>query len=98
MPTHLLILSDMEFDATTRGQTNHEAARMEFEKAGYTMPNIVYWNLNARAGNNPVQVHDERTALVSGFSPSVMGSVLGKNISPLQVVIDTVDKDKYKIL
>jgi hypothetical protein len=75
--------------------TLYENARKQYEAAGYKLPNVVFWNLNARNTNNPVSVRDSGTALVSGFSPAIISNVLGDNMSPLQIVLDTVMVDRY---
>ena len=100
MPTVILIISDMEFDqATQRGSTALEMIRSKYESAGYEMPNIVFWNVASRHDNVPAQIKDERTALVSGFSPSILKSVLsGKNISPISIMLDTVNSERYSVV
>lgn len=98
MPTKLLVISDMEFDGSYLdglSLTAAEAAREEYERAGYKMPQLVFWNVNGREGNSPVTQHESGTALVSGFSPSIMLSLLGEDLSPNQVMLDTVMKDRY---
>lgn len=106
MPTKLLIISDMEFDSATQASyysrsqdrpetTNFEAIRAEYAKYGYRMPKIVFWNVNGRAGNVPVTIRDEHTALVSGFSPSIMKSLLSGELSPEGIMNKTVMKDRY---
>jgi hypothetical protein len=43
-----------------------------------------------------VQANDNNTALVSGFSPAIMRSVLSsKTVTPLEVMIETVWKPRY---
>ena len=73
--------------------------RSKYESAGYEMPNIVFWNVASRHDNVPAQIKDERTALVSGFSPSILKSVLsGKNISPISIMLDTVNSERYSVV
>ena len=51
------MLSDMEFDSSTtahRYETDHQQAERKFTQAGYTLPEIIYWNLAARS--NPASV------------------------------------------
>lgn len=97
MPETLLIMSDMEFDSCAEG-TNLDGIRAQYEGAGYEMPQVVFWNLNSRQRNNtPVQAHDTGTALVSGFSPSILKGVLGNPIDPRSVFRDTVDVPRYRI-
>lgn len=106
MPTQLLILSDMEFDQATdsyNGEWNPTAQEMvseKYTKAGYEMPNIVYWNIQSRGSNVPVRFNEAGTALVSGFSPSILKSLLsGSEMNPLGIMDSTIFNERYnKIL
>lgn len=96
MPTMILALSDMEFDQAGRGVTNYKVLQRKFEQAGYKMPKLVFWNLNGRKGNQPVTIHDSGTALVSGFSPAILKSVLSaKTLTPVDIMLDTVMAARY---
>lgn len=76
MPQMLLILSDMQFDQCARfDDSAMQMIARKYEAAGYNMPNIVFWNLNA-ADNVPVKYDTRGAALVSGFSPAIMKAVL----------------------
>lgn len=100
MPSVLLILSDMQFNACT--QFDHSAMEMiehKYAQAGYTAPQIVFWNLNA-AGNVPVKADKSGAALVSGFSPSIMASILGADpneFTPESVMLKTIMNERYDI-
>jgi len=99
MPTTLLIMSDMEFNQATRHkQTALDMIREKYETAGYTMPKLVFWNIQSRnAGNFPVQVSDNGTALVSGFSPAILKSLLtGEDMSPIGIMNKTVNSARYE--
>ena len=96
MPTKLLIISDMEFDHAADDRTNLDVIREKYNQAGYTMPQIIFWNVNGRVGNVPASVKDDSVGLVSGFSPSILKSILkGEVYSPEQLMLDTVDTDRY---
>jgi len=114
MPTKILILSDMEFDAcvTTGGSgvrrsynstggsavsvSAMEFIEAEYAAAGYKVPQVVFWNLNGRAGNSPVTYNKTGTALVSGFSPSIVKSVLGgEEMTPISIMLKTVMVQRY---
>lgn len=96
MPTKILILSDMEFNQCIRGLTAMESIKSKYRIAGYDVPGIIFWNIAGRSGNSPVKFDEAGTALVSGFSPSIMTSLLsGKGISPLSIMLDTVMVDRY---
>jgi hypothetical protein len=99
MPTKLLIISDMEFNEADRHQTNLDSIRQKYSNAGYKMPEIVFWNVNGRMGNVPASVNDSGIGLVSGFSPSILKSILkGEIYSPLQLMLDTVDTARYSCI
>ena len=102
MPTQLLILSDMEFDQATDSYnsewniTAQEMVAEKYTKAGYKMPNIVYWNIQSRGSNIPVKFDESGTALVSGFSPSILKSILsGSNMNPLDIMDNTIFNERY---
>jgi len=107
MPRKILILSDMEFNAATGGggwrneggNWNPTAQQMidkMYAVAGYKMPQIVYWNIQSRNGGVPVAFDTLGTALVSGFSPAIMTSLLGGDIeSPQHIMDKTIMSDRY---
>jgi hypothetical protein len=97
MPTKLLIISDMEFDqATNEDDTALDMMRDLYNKAGFEMPGIVFWNVNGRIGNVPTKANTKNTALVSGFSPSILTSILGGEIAhPAQIMFDTINSERY---
>jgi len=100
MPTMVLIMSDMQFDtACGRGGasvTLMKNIRRQYFDAGYKMPKITFWNLNAALTNTPVKFDKKGTALVSGFSPSILMSLLsGGEITPLSMLREVIDSDRY---
>jgi hypothetical protein len=97
MPKYLIILSDMQFDQCVRdpSQTAMEMMESRYELSGYDMPNVVFWNLNAR-GNVPVSFSKSGVACVSGFSPAIMKAVLAaKSLTPYSLMIDTINQPRY---
>ncbi len=96
MPTKLLIISDMEFDTACGTRTNFDYIKDLYARCGYQMPGIIFWNVNGRLGNVPVKANTPNTALVSGFSPSIIRSVLGGDeLSPLAVMLKTINAERY---
>lgn len=77
MPECLFVMTDMEFDEADRaGRSPHEVVRSLYEASGYMMPKIIFWNLASRSDGLPVTEKDENTALVSGFSHSLLKAFL----------------------
>jgi hypothetical protein len=107
MPTMLLIFSDMQFDQAsgargwgcsndTWNPTAQELIEKKYADAGYKMPKLVYWQTNARTDNQPVQFDKQGTALVSGFSPSLLSSLLGgKDLSPYKMMMEVIGTERY---
>jgi hypothetical protein len=100
MPQYILIMSDMEFDQCCH--TNDSALQMierKYQSAGYSLPKIVFWNLRARQDNVPVIYNQKGVALVSGFSPAIMTSILkSENFDPLSVMLTTLNNPRYSMI
>ncbi len=100
MPEMLLILSDMQFDQCTRfDDSAMEMIKRKFASAGYNVPKIVFWNLYAR-DNAPVKVGHHGVALVSGFSPAIVKSVLSADtdqFTPEGIMLKTLMSDRYAV-
>jgi hypothetical protein len=100
MPQVLLIMSDMQFNQCTRfDDSAMQMIRRKYKDAGYETPQVVFWNLNA-ADNVPVKFDEKGVALVSGFSPSIMKSVLAADMdgfTPEGIMKKAVMSDRYSI-
>ncbi len=97
LPKSVIIFSDMEFDQCGWQETNYQKIKTMFQQAWYKAPKIIFWNLNGRMGNLPVRYDENGTALVSGFSPSLMTSLLwGEDISPLGIMMKVLNSERYK--
>lgn len=100
MPAMLLILSDMQFNQCARyDDSAMEMIERKFEAAGYSVPQIVFWNLNS-SDNVPVKADKTGAALVSGFSPSIMTALLSADLdqfTPEGIMLKTVMVPRYDI-
>jgi len=100
MPKMLLILSDMQFNQCARfDDSAMEMIERKYAEAGYTAPQVVFWNLNA-SGNVPVKADKSGAALVSGFSPSIMKALLSADLdqfTPEGIMLKTVMVPRYDI-
>lgn len=98
MPENLIVISDMEFDMQ-RGyygmstNTLMENIEMKWNRAGYKMPNLVYWNVDARHDNIPMTVKDG-VSYVSGMSPSIYEQIM-KGVTALDLVMDKLNSERY---
>lgn len=102
MPEMVLILSDMQFDACVKhNDSAMEMIERKYQNAGYAVPKVVFWNLNASYGNAPVKFDKSGTALVSGFSPAIVKPLLSCDIdsfSPESIMMETIMQDRYAVL
>jgi len=108
LPAKIVILSDMEFDRCVGVSNNRsgdvnvfdltamQAIKAQYAAAGFEVPQVVFWTINARPGNSPVKFNQTGTALISGFSPAIVKSILGgKFLTPIDVMMKTVMSDRY---
>jgi len=98
MPKMLLILSDMQFNqCVTHDDSAMQMIERKYAEAGYDMPQVVFWNLNSN-DNVPVRSDKSGVALVSGFSPSIMNSLLSadpQEFTPEGVMRKTIMNPRY---
>lgn len=100
MPETLIIFSDMQFNACVRNDDSAmQMIERKFKDAGYAVPKIVFWNLNA-SDNVPVAFDKTGTALVSGYSPAIASAILSGDMdefSPESIMLKAVMKDRYAV-
>jgi hypothetical protein len=84
MVKHIFVFSDMQFDQCDDGtyHTDHQKIEIKFRNAGYTMPNIIYWNLRDTS-TFPTQNNVQGVAMVSGFSQHQMSVFMQGNLDEL---------------
>lgn len=97
MPATVYIISDMEFDSCTRDAdlTNFDYAKRLFEKHGYTLPTLVFWNVASRNQQQPVTMNEKGVALVSGASPRVFSMLTSGKLSPYAFMMDALGVERY---
>ena len=100
MPKILIIFSDMQFNQCTRfDDSAMQSIRRHYENAGYTVPAIVFWNIKAY-DNAPVKFNEQGVALVSGFSPTIVKTILNADFdkfSPENIMLSAVMIDRYNL-
>lgn len=95
MVKKVYIISDMQFDQAVRGGSIFKNLAEEFNRYGFVLPNIVFWNVDAH-GNTPMTMNDEGVQLVSGFSPSILTSLLNADgKTPYEFMLDVIDSERY---
>lgn len=95
MPTHIIIISDMEFDRGVYSQTgtNFEGWKKAYKDKGYEMPKIVFWNVACNTMGMPATKFDNDVAMISGFSTAVLENILEpEKFTPQSVMLETLDR------
>lgn len=98
MPTKLFIVSDMQFDVAVpnNNKTNFEAIKELYEEAGYKMPTLVFWNVNATTSQSVVEKDEKDVYLVSGASPTIFKKALrAEAINPYDFMLETLNQERY---
>lgn len=96
MVKKLYIISDMQFDSAVRGGNIFGNMEAEFNRHGYDLPNIVFWNVNSHL-NQPAKMDKRGVQLVSGFSPSILTQLLNADgKTPYELMLDVIESDRYK--
>ena len=87
LPESLIIISDMQFDSA-RGYYSYysrsddtitlmEKIASKWAAAGYKMPHLIFWNVNAASGGGNIPMKDEDgITYVSGASPAIFTSIM----------------------
>lgn len=100
MPKMLLVISDMQFDQCVQyDSTAMQMIAHKYEASGYTMPQIVFWNVRDSNGI-PARYNTHGVALVSGFSPAIMKSVLAadlERLTPVAVMLKAISDEHYNL-
>ena len=75
-------------------KTLMETIEKRWAAKGYKMPNLVFWNVDARQNNIPMKVKDG-ISFVSGMSPSIFQQIMsGKTAADL--MYEVLDSERYK--
>lgn len=92
----LYIISDMQFDMAVNGGSIFGNMEKEFNRHGYDLPNIVFWNV-ASHQNTPVKMNKHGVQLVSGFSPSILKQLLNADgKTPYEMMLEVVTSERYE--
>ena len=106
MPDKLYIFSDMEFDAGLSEwgygkrriggihevNTLLESIQKKWAMFGYELPDVIFWNLDARTNNIPAM--GEKFSYVSGFAPVMIEQILSGRTG-IDLMLEKLNSDRY---
>ena len=91
----IVIISDMEFDCIEEDNeiSTYEFFKKEFEKLGFKLPEVVFWNVRARSTHLPVTMNEANVKLVSGASSSIIDMVIkNDSTTPYEMMLKCLEK------
>jgi hypothetical protein len=112
IPKGVIVVSDMEFNScvcgefvsgdrwsrykTPANETLFETIEKRWNAAGYRLPTLTFWNVNAR--NDRIAMRKEgHVNFVSGMSPTIFTQVMtGKDA--ISLMMDTLNAERYSVI
>ena len=98
VPKALVVISDMEINPyfSGRGLDFVSTMAQRFASAGYEMPKIVLWNVEARNDVFHASYNNPYVQFATGQSPSTFKRVLeGLMVSPVEAMYKALDNPRY---
>ena len=88
----------MEFDccADNAELTNFEHAKKLFEDHGYQLPQVVFWNVQSRNQQQPVEMNEQGVILVSGCTPRLFSMVASGQFDPAVFMKEVLLSKRYE--
>ena len=106
LPKRILILSDQGFNSAseqTPDQTLFQTINQKWNKAGYEMPTLIFWNIQGESrwgyGSKAIPVsynEDFPCLLVSGYNTASLNMVLKGQESPLEGILSVINTERYE--
>jgi hypothetical protein len=96
----IIVVSDMQFDSAfddvdTDGPSVWENIVDMYEKAGYTPPKMIFWNVSSEPAL-PICLDNMNTTITSGWSQNTLKYIMeDKEISPMSVLNEVLESPNY---
>lgn len=102
MPVSIVIVSDMEIDNADRtesGRTFYDSMEKYFADSGYTIPNLVFWNVESRHNVFHADAYRKGVQLCSGQSPSTFKHLVESiGMTPTEMMLRVIDSERYSAI
>ena len=100
MPKSLTVISDMEIDyCGNEDWSFYDKMAHKFEKNGYQIPNIVFWNVNSRHDVFHADSSRKGVQLVSGQSASTFKNLISCiGMTPVEAMLKTINSERYEAI
>lgn len=108
MPKALVYISDMEFESTTHynpyssrsGEVfNVDYYKRKFTEFGYTLPQIIFWNVADNDSGFLSTAKEENISLLGGYSKNNLHQVISGEIeSPVDTMLRILNSPRYDLV
>jgi hypothetical protein len=100
MPKAIIVISDMEIDRCGNKQWSfYDKMAAKFEKHGYVIPNIIFWNVNSRHDVFHADSSRKGVQLASGQSVTVFKQVLENlGYNPVEAMENVINSERYNCI
>jgi hypothetical protein len=100
MPKAIVVISDMEIDRCgNKDWSFYDKMESKFRKAGYVIPNIIFWNVESRHDVFHADSTRKGVQLASGQSVTVFKQVLQNlGYNPIEAMENTINSERYNCI
>ena len=110
MVKSLIVISDMEIDSAVgtggwystpakESWSFYEDMKERFERAGYDIPNVVFWNVNSRHDIFHADANRTGVQLCSGQSASTFKQLMGCiGYTPVEMMLQVINSERYSAI
>lgn len=100
MVKSIIIISDMEINmCVSEKWTFYDEMYLRYSRAGYQLPNIVFWNCNSRNDIFHADAKRKGVQLCSGSSPSTFKHLMGCiNMTPIDMMLQVLNSERYSLV
>lgn len=97
MPKAIVVISDMEIDyCGDKNWSFYDKMEKKFQKAGYVIPNVIFWNVDSRHDVFHADAKRKGVQLASGQSVTVFKQVLQNlRYNPVEAMENTINSERY---
>jgi hypothetical protein len=97
MPKAIVVISDMEIDyCGNKDWSFYDKMESKFRKAGYAIPNIIFWNVSSIHDVFHADATRKGVQLASGQSVTVFKQVLQNlGYNPIEAMENTINSERY---
>jgi len=67
----------------------------KYERYGYKIPRIIFWNVNSRSGTIPMIENDLGIVLISGYSTNLASMIMNEETDPYKCLVNQLMDPRY---